>query len=504
MNASSKPCFLTKRCSDLSDFQIKQCSNLYSTNYGEYSGLDSHRISTPIKLGVNYYNKYRKCTDMYVSLCYVKRTLLGQAFFLKKELNDGKICIWVTQLVVRKDYRRKGIATKLLQSAWGFSDYFAWGLATTNAVTIKTLESVTWRNVTPDVISKNIDIISTLCNNIEFVKDSEIKLSTNCSQINSHFFPNFQMLDNGLEEIYAAKLGKINDGYEWLAFTFQTQEMIFNQSNFDKLLDFSIEQIQDAYGRMKLSQQKWTSATSHEVDVVLKECSPASDAHILDLGCGIGRHSIELCKRGYNVTGVDFSHMLIKKAKSRAKSRKKIHFFEQDCRNLKLARRYDVILCLYDVIGTFRDSKQNRRIAENIYKQLKTGGKAVISVMNMELTQKIAKHKIVVKDEPIALLKLPASDIMQASGNIFNPDYYILDESTNLVYRKEQFDKDGFLSSEYIIADYRFTRTEILNMLSQIGFNIIASRYVRLNHWEEALSSTDNRAKELLIIVEKP
>lgn len=77
-----------------------------------------------------------------------------------------KVCTWVTQLLVHRFYRGRHIATKLLQSAWGFSNYYAWGLATANTVTIKTLEAVTWRQVSPDVIADNIDVIERLCDDI--------------------------------------------------------------------------------------------------------------------------------------------------------------------------------------------------------------------------------------------------------------------------------------------------------------------------------------------------
>ena len=40
---------------------------------------------------------------------------------------------------------------------------------------------------------------------------------------------------------------------------------------------------------------------------------------ILDVGCGTGSHAVILSKRGYNVTGIDISKTMIKKAKEKAK-----------------------------------------------------------------------------------------------------------------------------------------------------------------------------------------
>jgi 2-polyprenyl-3-methyl-5-hydroxy-6-metoxy-1,4-benzoquinol methylase len=44
------------------------------------------------------------------------------------------------------------------------------------------------------------------------------------------------------------------------------------------------------------------------------------DSKILDLSCGIGRHSIPLAKRGYKVVGYDISSLYLQKAREWAKS----------------------------------------------------------------------------------------------------------------------------------------------------------------------------------------
>lgn len=41
---------------------------------------------------------------------------------------------------------------------------------------------------------------------------------------------------------------------------------------------------------------------------------------ILDLACGYGRHSLELARRGYDVTGIDITSEYIKYATEQAKN----------------------------------------------------------------------------------------------------------------------------------------------------------------------------------------
>ena len=498
--------YSTIPCRNMTKELISACSELYSNNYGVWSGIDeSSKKGHQIRLPKSYYERLSKQHDTFVSTCHQGDQLIGHGFFLIKETGAGRKCSWVLQLVVHKDFRHQGVGSKLLQSAWGFSDYFAWGLATTNAITIKTLESVTWREVTPAVILNNLDIISNLCSNIEFVKNRELCVSEECSQVFSGFYPQFPSEESKDDHpLYTARLGRIMDGYEWLAFTFSEQPLLFSKERFDRMLDFSSSQLEDAYSRMPMGEQPWTRYTVHEINSILSMISIPKGSHVLDLGCGEGRHSIELFKRGMNVTGVDFSSRLISLANNKAKNTT-VTFVEDDARSLSHVNGvFDLVVCLYDVIGSFRTYDENYAIVRQIYNHLKPGGKAVISVMNMDLTRSIAKNSVFdLSKDPTKLLKLPASNIMQASGNVFNPDYYLLEEKNHLVYRKEQFESDTFLSAEYVIADYRFTKKEIEELLTRVGFQTLVSRCVGLGDWGKELSTTDIHAKEILVFMEK-
>lgn len=505
MTTDFKPLFKTIKCSVLTDEQLKECSKLYSENYGFYSGKDDAlKQGKHIKLSPKTYRRLGENPNMYVSLCYNEGKLLGHAFFLRKELANGEKCSWVTQLLVHHSYRNRKIATRLLQSAWGFSDYFAWGLATTNAVTIKTLESVTWRQVDPNIVSQHLEEIGQLCDEIAFTEKEQIRIGDGKSQIFTNFYPEFQRLENNLTEIYVKRLGMIDDGCEWLAFTFQHQNMMFNEKHWEQMLDFSEYQLEDAYSRMEMNTQAWTKHTAAEIDFIERVCQLNINNRILDLGCGQGRHSIELARRGYTaVTAYDFSSRLVKKAKEQAGDYL-INFEVKDCRHLKRTSAFDAVICLYDVIGSYRTYDDNLNIIKSINRSLRRGGRCVVSVMNMELTSNIATNRVAdVKKNPQNLLKLKASHIMQNTGNVFDPEYFLLDTTSQLVYRKEQFEMDGELSAEYVIADYRFTRQQICSVFEQEGFRVITANYVKAGAWDIPLSATDKNAKEILIVAEK-
>lgn len=492
--------YKTLRVSELSEEVLSAASDLFSNHYGVYSGKDNPaKKGQRIKLAPRYYSRLGENENMLVSLAYSGDKLIGQCFFLRKDVGDGKICTWVIQLVVHRFYRKRHIATNLLHSAWGFSNYYAWGLATANALTMKTLEAVTWRQIEPSVILENISAIETLCTEVRFADANRIELSPEKSQIFTNFYPEADPHD---ASVYIAKLGKLQDGYEWLAFTFKSQDMYYREDRMEQMLNFSSDQLNEAYSRMDMRNQPWTRNTHVEISYIETACSLQPSQRVLDMGCGFGRHSLELASRGYNVVGVDMSEALLQQADSH-KGALSVTFAKRDCRELTFRGSFDAIICLYDVIGSYRKLEDNKRIISSIYRKLRKGGMAVVSVMNMELTCSIATQRASVREVPSSLLKLKASNIMQTSGNVFNPDFFLLDEDSHLVYRKEQFEQDGQLSVEYVVADYRFTKAEISELFQEQGFQIIDARYVQAGHWDNPLSPTDTKAKEILLVLKK-
>ena len=67
-----------------------------------------------------------------------------------------------------------------------------------------------------------------------------------------------------------------------------------------------------------LFNQQRLSDTPEEVDGILSLLGISSGAHVLDLCCGVGRHSLELARRGFNVVGVDRTKPYLEKASVQA------------------------------------------------------------------------------------------------------------------------------------------------------------------------------------------
>jgi len=497
--------YFTKKCSSITEKEIEEASKLFSENYGAYSKKhpEEKKQGRQIKLGPAYYRNIAKQNNTYVAQAFYNTTLAAQAFYILESSGSGNMT-WVIQLVVNKNYRRHGIGKKLLFSVWGFSNDRAWGLATTNPLTIKTLESATLRKVNLTTMENNIPLIRQIAQKVSFIQTETIQISTTNATVFSNFFVSHEDIPEliksyGKEWVFS----DLAEGYEWLAFIFSGQDLHdISKKELDGIFSHSEKCLVDAYSRMRMTQQLWTKHTGPEIDFI-ETFIPDKNCRIADMGCGRGRHTAELYDRGYtHVQGYDFSERNTVEAR-------KLHpaaadcFKTADCRTLHIRPKVDLVLCLYDVIGSFPEEKENEKIIRKIKETVRKGGRAIVSVMNMELTRNIAKNNFDVYGQPKKLFKLKASDIMQNSGNVFNPDYYVIDSRTGTVFRKEMFRGDGMLDSEYIIRDRRYTKDEICGLFMKNGFLIQDVRYVQSGHWDVPLKNTDLKAKEILIIAER-
>lgn len=134
----------------------------------------------------------------------------------------------------------------------------------------------------------------------------------------------------------------------------------------------------------KYDDEIFTQGTIGECDFIERELNSDRSLKLLDVGCGTGRHSIELSKRGYTVTGIDFSESQITRAKEKAKSNKlKIDFLKMDARNLPFNNEFDMAIMLCE--GGFplmETDEMNYEILKNVTKSLKEHGKFIFTTLN--------------------------------------------------------------------------------------------------------------------------
>jgi SAM-dependent methyltransferase len=104
-------------------------------------------------------------------------------------------------------------------------------------------------------------------------------------------------------------------------------------------------------------------------------------ARLLDLACGRGRHSVDLRKRGFDVTGVDLSPSSIAYAKQFEDEH--LRFRVHDMReSLGEPNHYDCILNLFTSFGYFNSEAENVLVLQAIAEALRPGGELVLDYLN--------------------------------------------------------------------------------------------------------------------------
>lgn len=124
----------------------------------------------------------------------------------------------------------------------------------------------------------------------------------------------------------------------------------FNRKNFDREIG-TLKTMSSMWKEFFESQaatydqNPFTQHTTSEIDFLLSLYPLAPGARILDVGCGTGRHSIELAKRGFRVTGLDFSPAMLSEARKKAEGLD-IEWIEADAVQFELDRTFDAAFCL--------------------------------------------------------------------------------------------------------------------------------------------------------------
>jgi ubiquinone/menaquinone biosynthesis C-methylase UbiE len=143
------------------------------------------------------------------------------------------------------------------------------------------------------------------------------------------------------------------------------------------------EELFNNYART-YDKESFTLGTVQEVDFIEKEVGYDKKKTILDIGCGTGRHAIELAKRGYSITGIDLSESQLERARQKAaEAGVAVEFKKGDARNLTYNQMFDITLILCE--GGFplmETDEMNFAILQSAARALKSNGTFILTTLN--------------------------------------------------------------------------------------------------------------------------
>lgn len=146
-------------------------------------------------------------------------------------------------------------------------------------------------------------------------------------------------------------------------------------------------------------------------------------AHILDLPCGKGRHSIYLNSLGYKVSGGDLSENSIKHAKQ----------FESDTLNFQVwdmrkpvQQKYDAIFNLFTSFGYFDDDKDDLAVLRGMKNGLKEDSLLVLDFINVikAVNDMVVKETKEIDGITFAIERELRAGFIQKSISFFAEDTY--------------------------------------------------------------------------------
>ncbi len=226
--------------------------------------------------------------------------------------------------------------------------------------------------------------------------------------------------------------------------------------------------------------ERWLSA-SDQVDSIESLLHLKPGISILDHCCGPGRHSLELARRGYHVTGVDRTEQYLAEARKKAEAEGlQIEFVRTDMRDFVRARSFDAAINLFTSFGYFEDPEEDRRVAKHLYESLKPGGRLLIDLMGKEVAARVFHARDWFRENDGSLF---------LQERRVTKDWSWLENKWTLI-------KDGQVF-EFEFSHRPYSAAELVELLRECGFrttrvcgNLAGAQY-------------DNEATRLVVVAQK-
>jgi 2-polyprenyl-3-methyl-5-hydroxy-6-metoxy-1,4-benzoquinol methylase len=195
---------------------------------------------------------------------------------------------------------------------------------------------------------------------------------------------------------------------------------------------------------------------SRQVDFLEQSLGLSKGAMVLDVGCGLGLHSIELARRGHLVVGLDLSLAMITRAAETAQEQGlKINFLHADIREIAFDGAFDAVICMGTTFGFF-DDDANRDVLNRLYQALRPGGRILLDVVNRDYVVRWQPNLVWFEGEGCVCME-------ESDFNYFN---------SRLVVKRTVMREDGQQNnSEYSLRTYSLH--ELGQLTQALGFRVI-------------------------------
>ncbi len=118
-----------------------------------------------------------------------------------------------------------------------------------------------------------------------------------------------------------------------------------------------------------------------DVDKVIKFLPSLKNARILDVGCGTGKHALELMRRGFRVECIDISKEAVEATKKSLKGYK-TKILKADIAGFNQKESYSAMIALFIVLSYLQTKNQFKKAIKNAFYYLEKGEVLFFDVVN--------------------------------------------------------------------------------------------------------------------------
>ena len=160
--------------------------------------------------------------------------------------------------------------------------------------------------------------------------------------------------------------------------------------------------------------------TEREINFLSKIFKENNVKNIVDCGCGVGRHSVPLSKRGFDMTGVDISPNMLEVAKENSSLMSNINFIHQDIRDLNLDKKdYDAAICMWTTYNYLSTTEDLKDFFKGVSKHVRKGGLLILDAKNISGLEPVRAYTRLKRDERSEVFLLIIKKIIKNVQNGF-------------------------------------------------------------------------------------
>lgn len=206
---------------------------------------------------------------------------------------------------------------------------------------------------------------------------------------------------------------------------------------------------------------KFYSKKNYQKEVMFLKNFISKNDSIIDIGCGTGMHAYYL--NDYNIDGLDLNEEMLNFAKTRIKG----NLYKQNILDIKIDKKYNVIISMFAVINHLRNIDELELCLKNLKQILKPNGKIILDLHNPQSSGKkvdcydnIKRTMIWNYDKDLKIEK--SKIIFEVDNKVYNDEHifriFSIDEVKNIctklglkvkkVYENYDILKEGTNSSK--------------------------------------------------------